>query len=571
MRCNKCGEEYKENQAFCLKCGNPIHVVPDFNLIEAELANDVGALMDSENEEKKIPDKFDATEAMKTVNVPVEDISMELKMVDINRGRFNFEDDDLSLIDDDEEDEIPQRRPVSRATNQTQRAASNNRNTASANNKRPVNGNTANRNNANTKPVNSKKSIVKNLFIMFACVIAVAFVIVLLKNVVFSDRLNDSNNFKQQYDVAKGYYDNNQKTEAISEAKKAIQIAYSTAEVLKARKLLHDVYVHFEVLDVEYEENLLKIVELDSANSKYNDALLDYYYTNKKFTEFNNFFATLEGNGNTDNIQKYLPAKPTTSLEGGHYNTFLSIELVYAEGTTVYYTLDGKDPKNNESAFQYVEAIKLSSEGTTTLKAYAKDVNGIMSETLEVEYVIEDVEVSGPIVTPSSGVYKEYQKITVSVPEGSTVYYTYTTDSSTPENPTAASTPYTEPFDMPYGRSDYKFVSIDASGVASNITTVTYNFSLERTVKIAEAQTLVKDYCIKEKELDEDAKDKDGIQYEFSYKEMPIIDNAEYYIIEVSVADDSIEPEYYAVHTNEGTVTLATSTEEGYVIAETEE
>ena len=104
MKCNKCGEEYKENQAFCLRCGNPIHVVPDFNLIEAELANDVGALMDDEINENSLKEN-DNSEPMKTVNVPVDDISMELKMVDINRGRFNFDDEELSLIDDDEEEE----------------------------------------------------------------------------------------------------------------------------------------------------------------------------------------------------------------------------------------------------------------------------------------------------------------------------------------------------------------------------------------------------------------------------------------------------------------------------------
>ena len=48
MKCSRCGEECKENQAFCLKCGTPIQVVPDFNLIESELASNVGELMDKD-------------------------------------------------------------------------------------------------------------------------------------------------------------------------------------------------------------------------------------------------------------------------------------------------------------------------------------------------------------------------------------------------------------------------------------------------------------------------------------------------------------------------------------------
>ncbi len=575
MRCNKCGEEYKDNQAFCLKCGNPIHVVPDFNLIEAELASDVGALMDSENEEGG-PREFDDARAMKTVNVSIEDIGMELKMVDVNRGRFSFEEDDLRL--EEEEEYIQPKRQVSRSTvnEQRQKSSSVNRTVSNQNTTRNVNlnnsgvqsadrrsGSNGNAKAPNNKPGNSKKSIVKNVFIMLGCILAIAFVVVILKKVVFSDSLNDSNNFKEQYNIAREYYDNNDKTKSIEESKKAVKIAYSTAEVLKARKLLHDVYVHFEVLDTEYEENLLKIVELESANNKYNEALLDYYYTNKRFEEFNTFFSTLEGKGTTENMEKYLPAKPVANYEGGHYDSFLTIELSAAEGMSIFYTLDGKEPKYNDNAFEYVEPISLNTESETVILAYAKDANGIMSKTLEVEYVIENVEVSGPVVTPSSGVYKEYQMITVTVPEGSNVYYT--TDGS---EPTASSIPYTEPFDMPYGRSDLRFVSIDASGIASNITSVTYNLSLERTVKIADAQTLVKDKCIKEKELDEDAKDKDEVQYEFNYKDIVVIDNAEYYIIEVSAEDDSVEVEYYAVNTNTATVVLATSTEEGYTIPE---
>ena len=47
MKCSKCGEECNENQAFCLKCGTPIQIVPDLNIIEEELANNVGELLEA--------------------------------------------------------------------------------------------------------------------------------------------------------------------------------------------------------------------------------------------------------------------------------------------------------------------------------------------------------------------------------------------------------------------------------------------------------------------------------------------------------------------------------------------
>ena len=58
MRCSKCGEECRDNQAFCIKCGNPIQVVPDFNLIEAELANNIGELLDEEKNNAEDSEEF---------------------------------------------------------------------------------------------------------------------------------------------------------------------------------------------------------------------------------------------------------------------------------------------------------------------------------------------------------------------------------------------------------------------------------------------------------------------------------------------------------------------------------
>ena len=52
MKCSKCGEEVQKNQGFCLKCGNPIQVDPDFNTIENELANSISILLE-DTEEKE--------------------------------------------------------------------------------------------------------------------------------------------------------------------------------------------------------------------------------------------------------------------------------------------------------------------------------------------------------------------------------------------------------------------------------------------------------------------------------------------------------------------------------------
>ena len=45
MRCNKCGAQCDDNQAFCLMCGSPLQISTDFNEIELELASSIDELM----------------------------------------------------------------------------------------------------------------------------------------------------------------------------------------------------------------------------------------------------------------------------------------------------------------------------------------------------------------------------------------------------------------------------------------------------------------------------------------------------------------------------------------------
>ena len=86
MKCSKCGEEVQNNQGFCLKCGNPVQVDPDFNTIESELANSILTLLEDTEEdmsETSNVEEVDDAEPMKTVDIPYDEINMELKLVNI--------------------------------------------------------------------------------------------------------------------------------------------------------------------------------------------------------------------------------------------------------------------------------------------------------------------------------------------------------------------------------------------------------------------------------------------------------------------------------------------------------
>ena len=116
MKCSKCGAECNDNLAFCLECGNPLQLMADFNLIEKELANSIGAFMDEIEDEDK--GSFEVEEDMKTIDVPLDEINMELKVVDINRGAVNsktvLEDD---LLFEEEEEITPVALPLEKRPN----------------------------------------------------------------------------------------------------------------------------------------------------------------------------------------------------------------------------------------------------------------------------------------------------------------------------------------------------------------------------------------------------------------------------------------------------------------------
>ena len=73
---------------------------------------------------------------------------------------------------------------------------------------------------------------------------------------------------------------------------------------------------------------------------------------------------------------------PTFSLESGFYTEAQSITLSAADGCTIYYTTDGKNPNNTSTT--YTAPIGISE--TTTIKAIAYDAEGNVSSVVTRDY-----------------------------------------------------------------------------------------------------------------------------------------------------------------------------------------
>ena len=98
------------------------------------------------------------------------------------------------------------------------------------------------------------------------------------------------------------------------------------------------------------------------------------------------------------------------------------------------------------------------------------------------------VVVEAPVIVPESGTYFDSQAVTITAEPGTTIYYT--TDGSAP---TTMSSRYNGEFTANYfrgGTTTIRAIAIDANGVASEVTTVTYNWGI-LGVTIVPGSTLV--------------------------------------------------------------------------------
>ncbi len=87
---------------------------------------------------------------------------------------------------------------------------------------------------------------------------------------------------------------------------------------------------------------------------------------------------------------------------------------------------------------------------------------------------IQEIRPSDLSYTPTQGNYDKTQKMTITVPEGHTVYYT--TDGT---YPTKFSTVYVEPINIGNGSTSVTAIAVNADGLVSPLLSVTYNITNE--------------------------------------------------------------------------------------------
>ena len=531
MVCSKCGKECSPDQAFCVYCGNPIDVMPDFNLIEKEIASNVDEMMNQiEEENRKSEDNAsDDGGEMKTVDVPIEEINMELKMVDISRGATQVVPDIRNVMDDEDDIEKDMESREDRI---------------------------------GEKEEKSKK---KKLFIGIGCGVFAVVLIVVAVILLNSGKTEKNSSFNDIYNMALNEVENNS-SKAVEMALNAVKKASSDKDILKARLLLNKAYEINNIANDDYAENLEEILKLDGENSQCQISLGAYYYSENKLDKLNKIILKMdEGNAKKILGDDYV-AIPMPDVQSGEYDNHVVVNLTAEEEAKIYYAVD---EDISSKAILYSEKISFLEPGKYTVYAYAEGKSGIYSPMAKYEYEVVEGEKNSFSISPESGTYYEYTDITITMDEGSTAYYTF--DGSTPEKPSEGntSTEYTGPFQMKLGVNTLKVIVVDKYGIESDQVSIQYNLKIPRNVSFENGIDILKNSYIQNGITDESGKTQSGTVMEFKYEDTAQIDNYEYYIYSIIEKDQdgNIKSIAYAgVSTYDGTISTDIQETEGQYI-----
>ena len=176
-------------------------------------------------------------------------------------------------------------------------------------------------------------------------------------------------------------------------------------------------------------------------------------------------------------LREYTPTAPVLSKTAGRYTEEIDVTITIPDGETVYYSTDGTDP--SESGLIYTAGTSLHvAEGKMTIKAIGFTENGMPSEQVSADYTVIIPTPAAPKSNYASGKYKKAPKVSLRPGDESdknaspivAIYYTIDGRQATME-----STLYTEPIQLPTGKSTLRAIAVAENGKISYEMNVTYD------------------------------------------------------------------------------------------------
>lgn len=266
----------------------------------------------------------------------------------------------------------------------------------------------------------------------------------------------------------------------------------------KALKMEEDNSLLISYADCLYElgnvdralSNYYAVIENEPENEMAYARIIAIYEKEEAYDEINRL---LVGASQTmqNEFQDYMVFNPTFNFESGEYNHVIPLKIEAPTTGTVYYSMDGSHPEYG--GLEYITPLFLR-YGQYRIKAVFINDYGLASEVVEAEYFIDGTQPDEPAVLPESGQFNLPQMISVEVPKGCTVYYTV--DGSVPDENSFI---YGEPMPMKEGVTNYRFITVSADGVYSEVVARSYQLTVETNYTAVESVYRLK-YRLLEKE-----------------------------------------------------------------------
>lgn len=308
-----------------------------------------------------------------------------------------------------------------------------------------------------------KKEAERKKKILLISGLCAALAVAILVTVILVVNHNHRNSFDYQYEKGLSYAAQKDYDKALDYFSEAARLDPNHTGVLLELAKIYEIREDAASL----EATLLQIIALDDTEPEAYRMLVALYDKQQNYDDIMELYGQLKSDSLREIFADYMVAPPEFSVEGGEYNDDVTVELSAPEGCTIYYTLDGTSPV--ERGKRYREPIELNNAKDYTLSAVCRDARGIFGQVASAEYKIVYEAPDSATVTPAAGTYTEAMPVTIQVPEGCRVYYTW--DGSVPSQ---NSDVYSAPLEMPEGNHVLSILVVDSHDLASPV--VRYNY-----------------------------------------------------------------------------------------------
>ncbi|MEY8390033.1 hypothetical protein D3Z36_14330 [Lachnospiraceae bacterium] len=299
-----------------------------------------------------------------------------------------------------------------------------------------------------------KKRIIFAVASMILLVVLITAIILLVKH-------SRENSYDYQMEQAGKYKEEGNYREAENRVKRAIELEDS----ITAKLFLSDIYLlrGEERMSLEL---LQQLCEENKDQVEVYQRMIQIYEKQKDYESIRALSENTEDPRIKELFLEYVPKAPEFTREEGIYTEELSVEILAEADCDVYYTLDGTDPVQGE---KYREPVDVGPGQDIQIRAIACSPYGFYSDEVEGNFQVEFLKPETPRVTPGGGNFNAPQSISVAVPDGCKVYYTW--DGS---EPTTASQRYTQPISMPEGNNILSLILVDPYGMRSDVLRCNY-------------------------------------------------------------------------------------------------